>query len=31
MRFKLYLADDIKEDYDQLPSSPELNFKTDFL
>lgn len=27
MRFKFYIADDIKEDYDQLPGSSELNFK----
>lgn len=31
MRFKFYTADDIKEDYDQLPGSSELNFKADFL
>lgn len=31
MRFKFYVADDIKEDYDQLPGSSELNFKADFL
>lgn len=31
MRFKFYIADDIKEDYDQLPGSSELNIKADFL
>ena len=31
MRFKFYIADDIKEDYDQPPGSSELNFKADFL
>ena len=29
MRFKFYIADDVKEDYDQLPGSSELNFKAD--
>lgn len=31
MRFKFYIADYIKEDYDQLPGSSERNFKADFL